>query len=105
MIEAPEEIKKLKNKIEILQDHETNLKSFLLHVFGIKTIPEEEAKKIIKEHRPSGNFLIIKDNCYMVIDNTNNNLLVAEFLNLEGAFTFLKTDIFVEVIKNAKKTS
>lgn len=105
MAEASGEIQKLRNKVEILQDHETNFKKFLLQVFGIKTISEEDAREILVKHRPYGNFLVLKDNIYMAIDNTRGDLLVAEFLSLEKAFTFLKTEIFVEVIENVKKTS
>lgn len=87
-----------KHRAQKLQSYKDNFNKFLFNIFGIRTISEEDAKKIIDKHRPIGNFLVFKDSSYMAIDNENGNVLVAEFLSLEKAFVFLKTEIFVEAL-------
>lgn len=98
MSKASEEMQKLNNRVKTLEDHEADFKKFLLQVFGIKIISNEVAKEILDKHQPTGNYLVFKDDTYMAIDNTDGEFLVAEFLSLEKAFIFLKTEIFVEVL-------
>ncbi|KOF56794.1 hypothetical protein AGR56_09005 [Clostridium sp. DMHC 10] len=95
----------VQKSIELLENHEANFKNLLLNVFGIRTISEEDAKEIMDKHRPLGNYLVLGYNSYTAIDNTNGNFLVAKFLSIEKAFTFLKTEIFVEVLQRNDKKS